>query len=64
MNLTLVNYSDGLIRVFTTAPERAADEELQKAYEEELAASTIPAQIGDIQTDQLPGPHVLLNPGE
>ena len=49
--------------MFTTAPERWADDDLQKAYEE-LAASSIPAQIGDIQTDQLPGPNVLLNPGE
>jgi phospholipase A-2-activating protein len=55
--------SDGVVRVFTAAPERTAEEEVQKTYEAEVAASSIPAQIGDIKTDQLSGPEALLNPG-
>ena len=56
-------FSDSVVRIFTTAPERAADEEIQKTYEAEVAASSIPAQIGDIKTEQLSGPEALLNPG-
>ena len=55
--------SDGVIRVFTTAPERMAEESEQKAFEEQLSQSTIPAQIGDIKTDELLGPEALMNPG-
>ena len=40
-----------------------ADEELQRAFEEEVAQSTIPTQVGDLNVDQLPGPEALYNPG-
>ena len=56
--------SENVVRVFTKAPERAAEEAVQKAYEEEVAASSIPAQIGDINTEQLVGPEALLNAGK
>lgn len=56
--------SDGIIRVFTTSEDRAADEGCQKAFEEDVASSTIPAQIGDIKTEELVGPQALLYPGK
>ncbi|XP_050401900.1 phospholipase A-2-activating protein [Patella vulgata] len=55
--------SDGLIRVFTTCPERRAPEDELQAFEEALAASTIPTQLGDIKMEDLPGPEALINPG-
>jgi len=33
------------------------------AFEECVASSTIPAQVGDIKTEDLPGPEALLGPG-
>ena len=55
--------SDGAIRIFSCAPERMAEPGLQNAFEEEVAGSSIPAQIGDVKTDELMGPEALLNPG-
>ncbi|XP_071118768.1 phospholipase A-2-activating protein-like [Haliotis cracherodii] len=55
--------SDGIIRVFTSAPERMASAEELQAYEEQVSASTVPAQVGDIKTEDIPGPEVLINPG-
>ncbi|XP_064605533.1 phospholipase A-2-activating protein-like [Liolophura sinensis] len=56
--------SDGIIRVFSTCPDRVAAPEIQVAFEEQVAASTIPTQIGDIKVSDLPGPEALLNPGD
>lgn len=56
--------SDGIIRVFTTCPERMAPPEEQKAYEDSVAQAEVPTQVGDINVDDLPGPESLLNPGE
>ena len=56
-------FSDGVVRVFTTASERAAPDDVQQTFEEEVAASSIPAQIGDVKTDELCGPEKLLNAG-
>ena len=56
--------SDGVVRLFTTAPERAAEDTLQKAYEDEVAASFMPSQIGDLNTDKLSGPETLLSAGK
>lgn len=58
-----VFYSDGIIRVFSSEESRQADEEAQKAYEELLASSAIPAQIGDIPASELHGPEALFIPG-
>ena len=58
------DFSDGIIRVFTTNEERAADEDCQKAFEEDVASSSIPAQIGDIKTEDLVGPSALLSEGQ
>ena len=33
------------------------------AFEDQLSASSIPAQIGDIKTEDLVGPEALLMPG-
>ena len=52
-----------MIRVFSNCPSRQASEEEQKAFEEQLASSAIPTQIGDIKTELLPGPEALFNPG-
>lgn len=56
--------SDGVIRVFTKDPALVADAEELVAFEESVAKTAIPAQIGDIKTDDLPGPEVLVNPGK
>ena len=40
-----------------------ADDETQKAYEEQLGSSKIAAQIGDLKTEELPPASFLLNPG-
>lgn len=55
--------SDGVIRVFTAAPERMASPDQQKAFEELVASSTIASQVGDINKEDLPGPEALFNPG-
>lgn len=56
-------FSDGVIRVFTAAPERMASPDQQKAFEELVASSTIASQVGDINKEDLPGPEALFNPG-
>ena len=55
--------SDGLIRVFTQCAERTADASDQAVFDELVASSAIPAQIGEIKTDELPGPEALVIPG-
>ena len=55
--------SDSVVRVFTRNVERMAPPEEQQIYEAMVESSTVPAQIGDISTDQLPGPDFLLNNG-
>jgi len=35
----------------------------QAVFDELVASSAIPAQLGDIKTDQLPGMEALLTPG-
>ncbi len=50
--------------MFTCSPDRIAPDEELKAYEEQLANTAIPQQMGDLKTDQLPGPEALLNPGK
>ena len=49
--------------MFTNCTERMADDETQKAYEEQLGSSKIAAQIGDLKTEELPPASFLLNPG-
>ncbi|GJJ72280.1 phospholipase A-2-activating protein [Entomortierella parvispora] len=56
--------SDGFVRIFTRTAERVADAATLKAYDEENAAASIPAnQVGDIKKDDLPGPEALEQPG-
>ena len=55
--------SDGVIRVFTQCRERMGDASEQAVFDELVASSAIPAQLGDIKTDQLPGMEALLTPG-
>ena len=56
-------YSDGVIRVFTNNPDRMASAEDIKAFEEQVSASEIPTQVGDIDCDKLPGDEALFEPG-
>ncbi|KAL8576565.1 hypothetical protein ACOMHN_003123 [Nucella lapillus] len=55
--------SDGVMRVFTRDAGRMALEEDQKAFEELIASSEVPTQLGDIKKEDLPGPEALTNPG-
>ena len=52
-----------MIRVFTQCLERAGDASEQAVFDELVASSAIPAQIGEIKTDELPGMEALLNKG-
>jgi len=56
--------SDGLIRVFTTNADRMASPSALADYEQSVAVSEIPAQIGDIKTEDLVGPSALQIPGK
>jgi len=49
--------------VFTTSAERMASAEELAEYEQFTAASEIPAQIGDIKSEDLVGPSALQVPG-
>ena len=53
-----------MIRVFTQSEERTAPEDVIAAYDEGVASSAIPGQIGDVKVDSLPGVEALFNPGE
>lgn len=37
--------SDGLVRVFTNSPDRAGDPDMLQLFEEELAATSLSAQL-------------------
>ena len=52
-----------MIRIFTNKPERMAPPDEQKAFEDQVSTAEVPAQIGDIQKKDLPGPEALMNPG-
>jgi len=52
-----------VIRVFTTTAERRASATMLADYEQSITASEIPAQIGDINTEDLVGPSALQCPG-
>ncbi|KAL7268112.1 WD repeat protein Lub1 [Rhizina undulata] len=57
--------SDRLVRVFSRERSRWASEEAIKAFDDSVAASSIPAnQVGDIKKDKLPGPEALQQPGK
>ncbi|CAN7940858.1 unnamed protein product [Ixodes pacificus] len=57
--------SDGVARVFTRHSELQAPLEEQKAFEEEVSKSTLPAQeLGDLKVNELPGKEVLLERGK
>jgi phospholipase A-2-activating protein len=54
--------SDRIVRVFTRSPERIADPEAIQLFEESVKASSIPKQqVGNINSEQLPGPDFLEN---
>lgn len=61
---TLFFLSNGTIYVFTQSPERAADPEAQKAFDEMVSQSSIPTQIGDLKTEDIPDAKALYNPGQ
>ena len=52
-----------MIRIFTRSEERVASPEELEVYNEAVSKSSIPAQVGDIKTEDLPGPGALLTPG-
>ncbi|KAF4973936.1 hypothetical protein FZEAL_9122 [Fusarium zealandicum] len=52
--------SDSIARVFTRSPERAADEQTLKEFEESVKSSSIPQQqVGSVNKEKLPGPEFL-----
>jgi len=50
--------------VFTASAERMASPAMLAEYEQHISASEIPAQIGDIKTEDLVGPSALQVPGK
>lgn len=57
--------SDGMTRVFTRHGELQAPPEQQKAFEEEVSKSALPAQeLGDLKINELPGKEALLDRGK
>ncbi|KAH9930746.1 phospholipase A-2-activating protein [Fomitopsis serialis] len=56
--------SDGVVRIFSHAESRQLPSEELKAYEDQVASQTLPAQqIGDVKKSDLPGLEVLSTPG-
>ncbi|KAH8660967.1 WD40-repeat-containing domain protein [Tricladium varicosporioides] len=52
--------SDRIVRVFSRDPERAADAETTKAFEDAVKESSIPQQqLGEVNKEKLPGPEFL-----
>ena len=52
--------SDRIARVFSKSRERAADAQLQHAFEESVRGSSIPQQqVGEVNKEKLPGPGFL-----
>ena len=52
--------SDKILRVFTRSPERVADAETLRAFDESVQSSAIPQQqMGEVNKEQLPGPEFL-----
>ena len=52
--------SDRLVRVFTRSPERVADGETTRHFDDAVKESSIPQQsLGDINKEKLPGPEFL-----
>ncbi|OAA55103.1 WD40/YVTN repeat-like-containing domain protein [Cordyceps fumosorosea ARSEF 2679] len=52
--------SDGVARVFTRSPERVADKQTIKDFEDSVKASSIPQQqVGGVNKENLPGPEFL-----
>lgn len=53
--------SDRVVRVFTRSPERAADAETTRQFEDAVKGSSIPQQsVGEINKETLPGPEFLV----
>lgn len=63
MQCGVLPFSDGVVRVFSSNPARQADDGVQKAFEEQVASSTINQNLGDIKPEDLSGPDALFNPG-
>jgi len=64
----VVGSSDGIIRVFTSSPDRYAPEEQISALQEQVASSVVPQQSQEsnangINVQELPGKEDLINPG-
>ncbi|KAF4466530.1 Ubiquitin homeostasis lub1 [Fusarium albosuccineum] len=52
--------SDSIARVFTRSPDRTADQQTLKEFEESVKASSIPQQqVGGVNKEKLPGPEFL-----
>ena len=56
-------FSDGVLRVFTCDISRMAGHEDCRAYDDLVASSIVPTQLGDINMDDLPGQEALTIPG-
>jgi phospholipase A-2-activating protein len=52
--------SDRVVRVFTKSPERTADAETTRQFEDSVKESSIPQQqLGEVNKENLPGPEFL-----
>ncbi|CAO3696066.1 unnamed protein product [Umbelopsis ramanniana] len=61
----VVGSSDGVVRLFTKATDRYADQETLKQFDDLVASHAIPSgQVGDIKKDDLPGEEALQVPGK
>lgn len=49
--------------MFTNSEERRASPEDLAAFDEQVSSSEIPTQVGDIDSDKLPGEEILFAPG-
>ena len=57
-------FSDGTVRIFSSDPSRFASTDELKAYDDLIASSEVPSNLGDIKPEDLSEPEALLNPGK
>ena len=52
------------MRIFTSDPKKYASVDELKAYDDLIASSQVPSNMGDIKPEDLSGPEALMNPGK
>lgn len=59
-----VGGNDAVVRIFTKSKERVADDASIQAFEQAVAAQSIPSnQVGDLDPSKLASPESLQEPG-